>query len=140
MFALWLPAPVLVAAAWIDVRKREIPDVFPVLLLGWAVLCVALHWLTHAWWELAAGAGLGLGVGALGFRLRVLGGADAKLFAALGAILGPLGFALAFLFIAVAGGLLGLIARRRGQRELAYGPAIALGYVALVALLGAGRG
>lgn len=58
------------------------------------------------------------------------GGGDAKLIAAVGALLGPVGLLFALFWTAVAGGVLALIAMVRGQRDYAYGPAIALGYLA----------
>ena len=52
------------------------------------------------------------------------------LIAAIGALLGPLGLLFVLFWMALAGGLLSLVALARGQRDYACGPAIALGYLA----------
>jgi prepilin peptidase CpaA len=78
----------------------------------------------------AAGGALGLAVGYCLLRWAKFGGGDAKLITALGAVLGPVGLLFALFWMALAGGLLALIAMVRGQRDYAYGPAIALGYLA----------
>jgi prepilin peptidase CpaA len=140
MLALWIPGVLLLIAAAVDLKRREIPDVLPIALLGWAVLATACGWLTHAWWEVVAGAATGLAIGAVLFRLGGFGGGDAKLLAGLGAVLGPRAFLVAFAFIAVAGGVFALIARLRSSREHAYAPAIAVGYVAFVAVAGVSHG
>ena len=56
-----------------------------------------------------------------------MGGADVKLLAALGGALGLAGFADAFLYIALAGGVLAVVARLRHQRDIAFVPAILVG-------------
>ena len=133
--AVWVPAVLLTAAAIPDLRKREIPDVFPLALLAWAVLARALGFQEPDWWGLPLGLGVGALVGTLFFALGAMGGGDAKILAALGAILGPLGFLIVMAFIAVVGGAWALYGRLRGQREIPYGPAIALGYIAAVLVL-----
>lgn len=130
--ALIVPGVILVAASLFDLRTREIPNVFPVLLLAWAVASRALGFQDARWGEFALGAGLGLAVGLLAFRFRQLGGGDGKLFVGLGGVLGPLGLAIALAWIALVGGMLGLIGRARGVDEIVFGPAIALGYLLAV--------
>jgi len=122
---LWIATAIAAAASWVDLRRREIPDGFPLALAACAV--VAALGGASTWSGVAAGAALGLGIGAFLFWLGAFGGGDAKLLAGVGACLGPALLATALVPIAVAGGVLSLIAFARGARELAYGPAIAAG-------------
>ena len=129
---LVVPAAVLAVAGLVDLRTREIPDVLPLALVGWAA---AARWMSlpgPTWAGAALGLGVGLLVGLLPFALGVLGGGDVKLVAALGAAVGPLAILVISAWIAVAGGVLALLACRRKQPELAYAPAIALGYAVAV--------
>jgi prepilin peptidase CpaA len=139
--AVWVTAALLVVAAGFDLRSREIPNTLPLALLVWAVAARALGLQPADWLGLLAGLGLGFALGAGLFALGAMGGGDAKLLAALGAVLGPRAFGIVLIYIALIGGVLALAARMRRQSEVVYGPAIALGYVAavVVALL-VGRG
>ena len=119
----------LTLAAVIDLATREIPDWIPVVVVMMVLAFAILDIAELRWWMIASGIALGFGLGWLMFRWAHFGGGDAKLIIAVGAVLGPLGLAIAMIWMALAGGLLGLIAMARGQRELAYGPAIALGYL-----------
>jgi prepilin peptidase CpaA len=153
----------LTAAVLIDVRSRRIPNWLTALMAG-AGLVMALGGVSGLTVTQAA---LGL-VGGLvlmlpGHALGATGAGDVKLMAAVGAIVGPAVVLKAFLFTAVAGGVLAVavaLRRRRfavtlagtariiatpgdARREIrsavpdsrfAYGPAIAVGSV-LAALL-----
>ncbi len=130
LFVLLIPLLLLTIAAAIDLRTREIPDVFAILLVAIAVLSATFGWLGIQWWMVGAGATLGLGIGYLLFRIAKFGGGDAKLIVASGAFLGPLGLLIMLFWMAMAGGVLALIAVARGERDFAYGPAIAVGYLA----------
>lgn len=136
--ALIVPGIVLAVASVFDLRTREIPDVFPVLLLLWAVVSRVRGYQPTDWigleTGLVPGLAVGLAVGLLLFGLGVLGGGDAKLLAALGACLGPVVFGVAFAWIGLAGGILALVARLRHQKEVVYGPALAIGYVLAVTI------
>ncbi len=135
---LWLLVPIgLVAIATLhDLASREIPDWISLLLLAWGIAAGTLSPTAGA----AAGALVG---GLIGFALTAplfwlggIGGGDVKLIAALGVCLGP-GLLLAALFwTAVAGGVLALIAKLRGQKDFAYVPAILAGLVLAVLRLG----
>ncbi len=125
---LWVATLIAVAAGWVDARRHEIPDGFPVALACCAVAGALLGLLS--WSTLAAGAGLGFGIGAALFALGAFGGGDAKLLAGIGACLGPWVLLAALVPIAVAGGVLSIIAAARGARELAYAPAMAAGLLA----------
>jgi prepilin peptidase CpaA len=61
------------------------------------------------------------------FARGAWGGGDAKLAAALGAYLGTAGIMAAFFYAALVGGVLAGVAAARGQREVAYGPALVAG-------------
>ena len=74
-----------------------------------------------------AGSLLGLGLGAAVFYFGGLGGGDVKLLAAIGAVVGPWTLLSILTWMAVAGGILALVAAARRKRHFAYGPAIAFG-------------
>ena len=134
--ALGVPLALVVAAAVVDLRKGEIPDTVPILLLVWAVVATAFGWSGIGWVAALAGLVLGFAFGALLFRLAALGGGDVKLVAALGAVLGYRSLIYVLVYVALAGAVLALIAGLRGRREFAYGPAIALGFTAFMLLGG----
>jgi prepilin peptidase CpaA len=127
-FILLTPFLMLLIAAVYDLCTREIPDAFAIGVLLIAIAAAALGAANVKWWMVGAGGALGLAIGALLFRFAKFGGGDAKLIAAVGALLGPVGLLLALFWMAIAGGVLALIAAARGRRDYAYGPAIAAGY------------
>ena len=121
----------LLTLACIDLRSLRIPDMMslPLLAVG-----LSLAWIgsltTFA--DHLIGAGVGFLVlalfGEIFFRLRGregLGLGDAKLFGAAGAWLGWQALPLVLLVAAV-GGLVWALAQR--QREIAFGPWLALGF------------
>jgi prepilin peptidase CpaA len=149
--------------AAIDLRSRRVPN--------WLTLGIAVAGLTLAATRLSglgfgtalAGLALGLVVMLPGHVIGATGAGDVKLLAALGTMLGPKAVVLAFVYAAIAGGVLAvLVAMQRrtldvtvartamlvrsrganvaeieqtsGDNRFAYAPAIAIG--ALVAALG----
>jgi prepilin peptidase CpaA len=159
---------VLVAGALVativDIRTRRIPNVLTAAMaaigIGLAVTGVSGLPL----WSSILGLALGLALMMPGHLFGGTGAGDVKLMAAIGAILGPALIVTAFLFTAVAGGVLAIAvaARRRrlaatlagtgrliaapvsgrqdieaapAARRFAYGPAIAIGSV-LAGLIG----
>jgi prepilin peptidase CpaA len=125
----------LIGVLWataVDLIRREIPNVIPMGITLWAVLAQTIGWLPFGWGSLAAGCLTGLTLGAVGFRIRSMGGGDVKLLAALGAAVGVSAIWTLLFWTALAGGILGLIAKARGERELAFAPAIAAGLVAVI--------
>jgi prepilin peptidase CpaA len=122
-----VPLLLVGAATVFDFRRREIPDTISLMLLGWAVAATAFDLHDVGWGAMGWGFLLGGVLGALLFRLGGFGGGDVKLLAALGAALGFEEFLRVLFFIAIAGGVLSVVALVRGKRDLAYGPAIALG-------------
>lgn len=148
-----LPAPTLalfavvaaavVAGAAVDVATRRIPNriTFPAVLLILGI---------QTWFYGLSGLGdslLGLAGALIIFLIpyvfRVLGAGDVKLLAVVGAGLGPSSLVSLTLFTSLAGGvqiLLWLAAMRLSQgrirpdKRLCYGPAIAAGALAAMAL------
>jgi prepilin peptidase CpaA len=70
----------------------------------------------------------GFGLGVVLFYAGGLGGGDAKLIAALGAVVGLKPLFLVLFYVAIVGGVLSVLAKIRKRRDLAYAPAIAGGY------------
>jgi len=104
------------AAATIDLRTRRVPNQ---LTASIAVLGLALAaW--HASGVTVAGALAGLALGLLlmlpGHLIGATGAGDVKLFAAIGTLLGPTHIVMAFLYTAIAGGVLAVIVAMRRRR------------------------
>jgi len=126
-----------VVAVFEDMRRRQLPD--------WLTATGAAGGLACAAWGGPHGLGLATAGTIMGFlillpfrRYGAMGGSDAKLMAAYGALLGPCGILLAALFATVIGGLSGAGKLLLNPRTLAipYVAAIVLG--AWVSLLGGG--
>jgi prepilin peptidase CpaA len=132
--ALWGPFVLLAIASVWDLRTREIPDAIPAVLLLWAIAAHVLHLTPIGWLAAAEGLALGIVIGLATFRFGLMGGGDAKLLVALGVLLGPLAFVVFLLFVSIAGGLFAIVAKIRGEKELPYAPAFALGWLGLVLL------
>lgn len=133
--ALLVPAVILFVAAGFDIASRRIPDAFPVALVLWGVLSRVAGFQAPEWVSAVLGLLLGLTVGFLFFSLGWLGGGDGKLLGGLGAVLGPVGLLVTLPWMAAVGGVVALwicLCRPR-ETEMAYGPAIAVGY--LIAIL-----
>lgn len=112
-------------ACYYDLRAREIPDRIPLAMLAGAIVAAALGIIPS--WFVPAGMLVGFLLSAPWFYLGGFGGGDVKLIIALGAWLGPWQLLIVLLWIALCGALLSIVAGLRGQRDLAYAPAIALG-------------
>ena len=126
---LLVPLLLLLIAAMIDLKTREIPDWISIGLVVVGMVAAMFGWAGIQWWMVVSGAVLGLVIGLALYRFAGFGGGDGKLIAGIGAFLGPVGLLFALFWMALAGGVLALIAKFRGQRDYAYGPAILLGYV-----------
>lgn len=129
MWLAWIPFPLLIAATAIDVRRREIPDWVPMALLTWAAGSIGFDLVPHGWGPACIGLGVGFALGLLLFWRGGFGGGDAKLLAALGAVLAWPAFVSFLVCSAVAGGVLAFVALARGRHDLAYAPAFALGFL-----------
>ena len=153
----------LTIATVIDVRSRRIPNELTASLAGIG-LGLAITGVSGLTWAAAlAGFVLGLLLMLPGYALGATGAGDVKLMAAVGAIVGPALVVTAFLFTAVAGGVLAVAVAVRRQRlaatlvqagalvsapgaapqmvrtadrasRFAYGPAIAIGSLLAVLL------
>ncbi len=125
----------LVIATSCDLRTREIPDWISIAIGLVAVTSSFGGWLGLPMHWVIAGGGAGLFIGYALFRFAHLGGGDAKLIAALGLLVGPVGLLIVLFGMSVAGGVLSLIAMLRGQRDYAYVPAITAGFLGYVGLV-----
>ena len=151
----------LAAATAIDLRSRRIPNELTAAMTGVGIALAASGTSGVSVGASLAGLVLGLLLMMPGYALGATGAGDAKLMAAVGAIVGPALVLSAFLFTAVAGGVLAVIVASRRQRlaatltqtgrlvaapgaapkeirtagtasRFAYGPAIAIGSVLAV--------
>lgn len=127
--------PLLLIATVFDLRTREVPDWISIVIGSVAVLAAAVGWLGIGLLWVVAGGSVGLAIGYLLFRYAKLGGGDAKLIAALGLLVGPMGLLIVLFGMGVAGGVLSLVAMLRGQRDYAYVPAITTGFAGYVGLV-----
>ena len=127
---LIVPVVFLMIATWCDLWTREIPDWISVALILIGIAAAGFGWASIRCWMVLSGLLLGFLIGLALFHFAKFGGGDAKLIAGIGAILGPVGLLISLFWMAVAGGVLALIAMIRGRRDYAYGPAIAAGYIA----------
>jgi prepilin peptidase CpaA len=154
----------VIAASVIDIRSRRIPNVVTGAMTG-AGLGLAAAGVNDMTLALAGlGFLVGLGLMLPGHMLGATGAGDVKLMAAIGTLVGPALAVNAFLFTAVAGGVLAFAVSIRRQRlavtvagtarliampsdarsemrgatassRFAYGPAIAVGSI-IAALVG----
>jgi prepilin peptidase CpaA len=104
------------ASIVIDIRTRRVPNVLTFGLALTGVGLAALQMTGLSVWNALAGLLLGLALMLPGHVIGATGAGDVKLFAAAGTLLGPVGVVFAFLYTALAGGLLAIIvALARGQ-------------------------
>jgi prepilin peptidase CpaA len=133
-------ALLLGAGAVVDIRTRRIPNVVTLAtaLVGLGLAAAGVTQVTIA--QSVAGGILGALLMMPGYLLGATGAGDVKALGAAGALLGVRRVPAAFLYTAIAGGVVAvavLLARRRTatpDRFFPYGPAIAVG--CLLAALG----
>jgi prepilin peptidase CpaA len=103
-------------AAVIDLRTRRVPNPLTatLALLGVAFGALGIGGLTVG--ASLAGLVIGLALMLPGHLFGATGAGDVKLFAAAGALIGPVPIAIAFFYTALAGGLLALVVAFRRQR------------------------
>jgi len=123
---------ILTIATICDLRSREIPDSLSIAIAVLALVSCLMGWLGLNLWLVLAGGAVGLVIGFALFHFAELGGGDAKLIAAMGLLLGPVGIFILLFWTAVFGGVLALIAMLRGQLDYAYVPAITAGFIGYV--------
>ena len=129
---LWVPLVLLIVATVFDIWRRELPNWIPLTVIVWAIAATARGWSAHGWIPLVTGFVLALAIGMLLFWRGGFGGGDVKLLAALGAVVGPAPLFSLLFYVALAGGVFAVVAALRGQKELAYAPAITLGFLAFM--------
>jgi prepilin peptidase CpaA len=105
-----------IASAAIDLRERRVPNPLTLGIAGLGLLLAALHTTNVGVTGALAGMGLGLALMLPGHLIGATGAGDVKLFAALGAVLGPGRTGTAFLYTAIAGGLLAVAIASRRRR------------------------
>lgn len=128
MLTLSLLTISLVAIATIcDLRSREIPDWISLVMLGFGLTASISGLSGLSISQSLLGLTLGFALTAPLFYLGGIGGGDVKLVSALGSLLGPTGLLTALFWVAIAGGVLALIAKLRGKNDFAYVPAIFFG-------------
>lgn len=133
---------VLLGAAYSDLRLFRIPNMMPALLLVlYATYLAVTEGANFSWWNFAHfGVALAVGMGL--FAIKWIGGGDAKLYAA-AALWFPLqvghwlmfcvgisGGVLAILFILTRRFTRGADGKKRTDRRIPYGVAIAVGTIA----------
>jgi prepilin peptidase CpaA len=123
----WVALLFVLLATVFDLKTREIPNTISLGLLAWAVAATALGYPGFGWSSMLGGLAIGFGMSVIFFVFGGLGGGDVKMITALGAALGHAAILPVLFWIALAGGMLSVVAVLRGQRNLAYMPAIALG-------------
>lgn len=155
--AWWPTAVAVVVATFTDLRSRRIPNwlVLPFFGAGVLVSCWFHGW--HGLGQSLSGAGLGLLSFGVLFMLGGMGAGDVKLFAAIGAWIGPTQLLFALVLTVLVGGAMALgsvawggflgdffrraggmvlgLRQERGEavldnpqpRYIPYGPAIAIG-------------
>ena len=102
-------AMLTVAAAFTDIRSRQIPNW---LVVSGLIAGFTLNVYLQGWTGLrlaAGGFGLSLLIYLPMYMLRAMGGGDVKLMAALGSIMGAHNWFLVFIFTSFIGGVIALI-------------------------------
>ncbi|MCP4944976.1 MAG: hypothetical protein GY924_23745, partial [Planctomycetaceae bacterium] len=121
-FTFLIALLLLLFATVCDFRTREIPNWISIAIALVAVIAASAGWLGLSFPLMVAGGILGFLIGYSLFRFARLGGGDAKLIAALGWLVGPVGLLIVLFGMAIAGGVLSLIAISRNQSDYAYVP------------------
>lgn len=102
-----LVGAMMIAAAAYDVLTLTIPNWISLVLLALfplLVFAVGMSW-PEIGWHVAIGV-IALAAGIAAFAAGIVGGGDAKLFAAVAFYMGPLAIAPYVLYVAIAGGVL----------------------------------
>ncbi|MEL6715015.1 MAG: A24 family peptidase [Planctomycetota bacterium] len=132
MYLLALGATSIATA--FDLKSRRIPNAIPGALLLCAAVLTALGRHPLGWTQALYGFGAATLITLPLFAKGWFGGGDTKLAMALGATLGLLPFLVFFAAMSLFGGFLALRAKRAGETEIAYAPAMLLGLLLLLPL------
>lgn len=106
----------------VDLRIRRVPNVITGTTAVAGLALAALHLTGVSLTASLVGLAVGFVLMTPGHVLGATGAGDVKLFAALGTLLGPAGVATAFVYTAIAGGLMAVVValgRRRLQVTVA---------------------
>lgn len=115
------------ASAFVDLRCRRVPNAMTGAIAATGIAFALLHATDVSVAAALAGMAIGLLLLLPGHLIGATGAGDVKLFAALGTLLGPVGIGVAFVYTAVAGGLLAvLVAVMRRRLRLTVGQTAAL--------------
>jgi prepilin peptidase CpaA len=106
----------VLAATVIDIRTRRIPNVLTALMAATGIGLAAAGANGVSLAAAALGIVVGFGLMLPGHALGATGAGDVKLMAAVGAIVGPMLVVKAFLFTAIAGGVLAIVVAIRRRR------------------------
>jgi prepilin peptidase CpaA len=100
----------------IDLRTRRVPNILTssIAIIGLSMALFGVSGISPA--AALFGALVGLALMLPGHLIGGTGAGDVKLFAAAGTLLGPAGIATAFVYTAIAGGVLALAAAARRRR------------------------
>jgi prepilin peptidase CpaA len=129
---LWLTVALLSAVMLTDVRRLEMPNAIAIAILLLAVTAATTEASPAAWLSAVAGIFVASIFSAALWGRGGCGSGDVKAIAALGALVG-IGQVMSLLFcVAIAGGGLGLVAFWKGERDMAYGPVITIGFLLFV--------
>jgi prepilin peptidase CpaA len=121
MVTLFSVATTAGLSAAIDLRTRRIPNVVTVSAAGGGVVLAATGVSGLTLVASLAGFAVGMLLMLPGHLLGRTGGGDVKLFAALGAMLGPRHIFTAFLYTAICGGVLAIVyAAWRGRLQATF--------------------
>ena len=104
------------ASAIVDLRSRRVPNAITAGTAAAGIGLAALHGTGVSVNAALAGLVVGLCLMMPGHLVGATGAGDVKLFAAFGTLLGPAGIGMAFLYTAIAGGLMAVLVAVMRQR------------------------
>jgi prepilin peptidase CpaA len=103
-------------SALIDLRSRRIPNSLTLGITAFGLVLALGYPGGVGIWGALGGFAVGLLLMLPGHLVGATGAGDVKLFAALGTLLGPKGILVAFVYTAIAGGILALVVAARRRR------------------------
>lgn len=103
------------SSAVVDLYTRRIPNPLTLGVAAFGVMLAASRLSSLTLAQALLGFAVGLVLMLPGHLIGATGAGDVKLFAALGTLLGPKAIAMAFLYTAIAGGVLAVVVAMRRQ-------------------------
>jgi prepilin peptidase CpaA len=97
------------SSAFVDLYTRRIPNPLTLGVAAFGTTLAAFHFSSLTLTEALLGFAVGLVLMLPGHLIGATGAGDVKLFAALGTLLGPRATAVAFMYTALAGGVLAIV-------------------------------